>query len=87
MTFPHGEWIVITPEGFFDASSAKVGRSLNLVRGLDVTAIDPAYDQLYQPGLVQEKLAGDPNGHVKAAAARLDLAKVVDSSTTAPAAH
>jgi WD40 repeat protein len=73
-TFPDGGWLVITPEGFFDASSAKAGRSLNLVRGLDVTAIDRAYDQLFQPSVVQEKLAGDPNGKVKAAAARLNLA-------------
>jgi WD40 repeat protein/uncharacterized caspase-like protein len=92
ITFPDGEWIVVTPEGFFDASSAKPARSLNVVRGLEVTSIDQVYDIFYQPSLVREKLAGDPSGKVKAAAARLDLDKVIASGAspkvtiTAPAA-
>src|SRR5262249_22926769 len=34
---------------------------------------------LYRPDLVREKLAGDPNGKVKEAASKLDLAKLLDS--------
>jgi WD40 repeat protein len=74
--FPDNGWLLITPEGFFDASSENIGRSLNLVRGFDVMPIGRAYDPLHQPDLVREKLAGDPGGKVKAAAARLDLATV-----------
>ena len=42
-------------------------------------SIDQVYDALYRPDLVREALAGDPEGKVAAAAARLDLEKVVAS--------
>jgi WD40 repeat protein/uncharacterized caspase-like protein len=71
------EWLVITPEGFFDASP-KGAEMLSVVRGLQVFGIDQFYQELYRPDLVREKLAGDPDGKVKAAA-RLDLGKLVDS--------
>jgi hypothetical protein len=73
-----GEWVVITPEGFFNAS-AKGGELLSIVRGLDVYAIDQVFQALYRPDLVREKLAGDPQSKVKEAAARLDLDKVIGS--------
>jgi WD40 repeat protein len=73
-----GEWLVITPEGFFDASANGAG-ILTVVRGLDVFGIDQFYQALYRPDLVREKLAGDPGGKVKEAAAKLDLAKLLDS--------
>ena len=76
---PGNEWITLTPEGFFDASSPKAARNLNVVRGLDISSIDQVYNALYRPDLVREKLAGDPNGKVRAAAAQLDLAKVMAS--------
>jgi WD40 repeat protein len=72
------EWLAITPEGFFDAS-AKGAEMLTVVRGLEVFGIDQFYQALYRPDLVREKLAGDPNGKVRDAAARLDLAKLTDS--------
>jgi WD40 repeat protein/uncharacterized caspase-like protein len=72
------EWLVITPEGFFDASP-KGAEMLAVVRGLQVFGIDQFYQELYRPDLVREKLAGDPDGKVKTAAARLDLGKLVDS--------
>ena len=75
-SFQDGSWLTITPEGFFDASSPKATRYLSIVRGLDVSPIDPACDALYRPDLVQEKLAGDPDGKVKRAAAQLNLDKV-----------
>ena len=52
---------------------------LTVVRGLEVYSIDQFYQTLYRPDLVREKLAGDPDGKVRAAAAKLDLAKLIDS--------
>lgn len=78
VTFGDGSWIVITPEGFFNASNGGA-KHLNVVRGLEVLSIDQLYDALYRPDLVREALAGDPKGMVKAAAAKLDLDKIVAS--------
>jgi WD40 repeat protein len=73
-----GEWVAITPEGFFDAS-ANGSKLLHVVSGVDVISIDQVFQNLYRPDLVREKLAGDPQGKVGAAAATLDLAKVLAS--------
>jgi WD40 repeat protein len=78
MTFQNGEWVTITPEGYFD-SSANGAKNLNVVRGLSATSIDQYYQMLHRPDLVQQKLAGDPAGKVKAAAAQLDLTKAASS--------
>src|SRR6185312_4303125 len=75
------EWLTITTEGFFDASSPKAAQYLSIVRGLQVYSIDQVYNTLYRPDLVREKLAGDPDGKVKAAAAQLDLEKVMASGS------
>ena len=76
--FGDGEWIALTPEGFFD-SSPNGAKWLNAVKGMKSFAIDQVYDALYRPDLVAEKLAGDPRGLVKEAAAKLDLDKVMRS--------
>ena len=73
-----GEWVTITPEGFFDAS-ANGAQALSVVRGLEVYSVDQVYQALYRPDLVREKLAGDPQAKVREAAAKLDLAKVIAS--------
>jgi hypothetical protein len=52
---------------------------LSVVRGLEAFAVDQFYQVLYRPDLVQEKLAGDPSGRVKEAAAKLDLGKLIES--------
>jgi WD40 repeat protein len=75
-----GEWLEITPEGFFDAS-AKGAEMLNVVQGLESHSIDQFYDALHRPDLVREKLAGDPQGKVRAAAASLDLSKAIASGS------
>jgi WD40 repeat protein/uncharacterized caspase-like protein len=75
---PTGEWVTVTPEGFF-AASANGADLLSIVRGLQRFAIGQAYQALYRPDLVSEKLAGDPKGLVKEAAAKLDLDKVIAS--------
>ena len=68
---PSGEWIVFTPEGFFEAEG-RISK-LGIVRGMEAYPIDAAYDLLHRPDLVAEKLRGDPQGEVKAAAAQLDV--------------
>src|SRR5262249_6746858 len=44
-------------------------------------SIDQFYQSLYRPDLVREKLAGDPRGFVREAAAQLDLNKVIASGS------
>src|SRR6202030_1022990 len=78
-----GEWVTITPEGFFVASE-KGAELLHVVRGFETVGIDQVYQALYRPDLVREKLAGDPRGSVREAAAKLDLGKVL-ASGSAPA--
>lgn len=77
---PSGEWVTITPEGFFSASP-RGAELLHIVRGFEATGIDQFYQSLYRPDLVREKLAGDPRGMVREAAAGLDLNKVVASGS------
>ena len=67
-----GNYISMTPEGFFDATP-EGAKALSLVRGLEVYPIDIVHGQLFRPDLVREKLAGDPEDRVKAAAAKIDL--------------
>ena len=81
LAFDDGEWLTITPQGFFDASSPKAAQNLSIVRGLEVSSVDQVYDALYRPDLVREKLAGDPQGKVRAAASQLDLKKVMASGS------
>ena len=76
-----GESLTLTPEGFFDASSPKAAEAISIVRGLEAYSIDQLYNQLYRPDLVREKLAGDPHGKVREAAAKLDLSKAVASGS------
>ncbi len=71
-----GEWVTITPEGFFTASANGAGL-LHVVRNFETVGIDQVYQSLYRPDLVREKLAGDPRGLVREAAVQLDLAKVL----------
>lgn len=73
-----GEWVVVTREGFFDASP-KGAELIYVVAGLEATSIDQVYQALYRPDLVREKLTGDPKGLVREAAAKLDLNKVIAS--------
>jgi WD40 repeat protein len=78
IAFDDGEWVAITPEGFFDASEGGA-KHLTVVRGLTPYALDQFYDAFHRPDLVREKLAGDPDGKVREAAAKLDLSKAVAS--------
>lgn len=55
--FSNGEWIVITPEGYFNASpdGAKL---LNVRVGNDVYSIDNFYERFFNPTLVASVLQG-----------------------------
>lgn len=75
---PDGEWLVLTPEGFFSASP-NGAQLVSVSNGLRAFSVDQVYQALYRPDLVQAKLAGDPQGEVAKAAAELDLARVLGS--------
>jgi WD40 repeat protein len=68
----NGEWIAYTPEGFFDASANGADLILVYQRGKWIP-MDRAYTALHRPDLLQAKIAGDPDGKVKASAAALTL--------------
>src|SRR5512145_128594 len=56
--FGNGEWIVITPEGYYN-SSARGHEFLNIRRGSKVYGIDQFYDVFYRPDIVSAKLQGE----------------------------
>lgn len=56
--FNDGEWIVITPEGYYN-SSLKGHEYLNIRQGIRVYGIDQFYDVFYRPDIVNAKLNGD----------------------------
>jgi WD40 repeat protein len=74
----NGDWVTITAEGFFDAST-KESQLIHVVSGMQIVSLDKVFDKLHRPDLVREKLAGDPQGKVREAAAKLDLSKALAS--------
>ena len=64
--------------GFFNASSVE-NNMLAVVRGLEPTGIDQIYQSLFNPDLVREALAGDPDHEFEKAAKELNLEMVLDS--------
>jgi uncharacterized caspase-like protein len=77
--YDDGEWLIKTPEGFFDASKAAGVRVGVRTGPAQVIPVNNFYDALHRPDLVREKLAGDPQGKVREAAAKLDLTKALAS--------
>ena len=72
-----GSWLTMTPQGFF--AGYHDADILSIVRGLQLTSVDQVHQSLFNPDLVRESLAGDPNGEVREAAEVLNLDKVLDS--------
>jgi uncharacterized caspase-like protein len=68
----------MTKEGFFDRQG-EGEIPLHVVRGLGVTLMAQVHQSLFNPDLVREALAGDPNGEVQQAAKVVNLEKVLDS--------
>ena len=73
-----GDQLAITPKGFFTASQRDTDL-LAIVRGFEVTTIGQVHQSLFNPDLVREALAGDPDGEVERAAEVLNLDKVLDA--------
>ncbi|HQP25667.1 MAG TPA: PDZ domain-containing protein, partial [Smithellaceae bacterium] len=60
--FVDGEWVVITPEGYYNSSS-NGHKHLSLRMGNSIFGIDQFYDVFYRPDIVSAKLRGeDING-------------------------
>jgi len=74
--FSDGEWIYITPEGFYNCSP-KGAKYLRVTLGKKVYRIDQFYGALYRPDLVLAKIDGDSEGLVRQAASRLNLKKML----------
>jgi hypothetical protein len=73
-----GQWLTITPAGFF-AASRRDPDMLAIVRKFDVTTIDQLHQSLFNPDLVREALAGDPYKEVARAGEALNLETVLNS--------
>ena len=73
-----GGQLAITPKGFFTASQRDTDM-LAIARGLEVTTIGQVHQSLFNPDLVREALAGDPDGEVARAAEVMNLEKVLDA--------
>lgn len=80
-----GEWVIWTPEGFYTGSLGAdkiVGWQVN--QGLENAARYISAGQLrkvlHRPDLVSAKIAGDPDGRVKAAAAKLNIDALIRQS-------
>ena len=56
--FTDGEWIAITPEGYYN-SSLNGHKNLNIRMGMKVYGIDQFYDVFYRPDIVMAKLKGE----------------------------
>ena len=76
INFKGEEWVIMTPEGFFN-SSTKGAENLNVKVGNIVSSIDQFYNALYRPDLVRAKLHGDPEGIVADANAKTNLASLL----------
>lgn len=57
INFSDGEWVVITPEGYFNASK-NGAKHVNVRVGNKVYSIDQFYSQFYRPEIVQLALTG-----------------------------
>lgn len=55
--FENGEWIAITPEGYFNSSPAG-GEHINVRKGLNVYGIDQFFEQFFNPTMVAQVLHG-----------------------------
>ena len=78
----NGEWIILTPEGFFSAS-ANGADLANAVSGFEVFPLQRFHQLLHRPDLVAEKIAGDPKGLVRDALAKLDTAQALAAARQA----
>ena len=57
ISYEDGEWIIMTPEGYFNASQ-NGGNHLKVRVGRNVYSINNFYDRFYNPAVVSQKLRG-----------------------------
>jgi len=67
IAFKDGEWISITPEGYFDASENGAKHLNVLTSPLTVTSIDAFYNTFYRPDIVAKVLNGEDTREYKTA--------------------
>lgn len=73
-----GEWITLTPEGFFDGSDD--GRELlNVVRDLEIYSLFQFEKALFRPDLLEELLSGDTHSRYENEAYFLNLDRILSS--------
>lgn len=60
VSFGDGEWLAITEQGYFDASSPKAAQYLNVRIGNQIAGADQYYERFYRPDIVKLALAGKP---------------------------
>jgi hypothetical protein len=60
VAFTDGSFLAITPEGYYDASSAAAEENLNVRIGNRVFPIAAYRDKFYRPDLVKLSLGGTP---------------------------
>jgi WD40 repeat protein len=76
-----GEWICITPDGYY-AASPQGDRYLNVRVGNKVTGMDSFRDVFYNPDVVEARLAGRPDPALKRTASIQDAEKFFPSTIT-----
>ncbi|MGD2029826.1 MAG: caspase family protein, partial [Desulfobacterales bacterium] len=74
--FKDGEWIIITPEGFYNCSP-KGDEHLNVRAGKKVYSIEQFYGIFYRPDLVYAKLKKGADALLHQNVAKIDIKKVI----------
>jgi WD40 repeat protein len=57
ISFNDGEWVVMTPDGYFNAS-LKGTQYINVVQGMNVYSIDNFFNTYYRPDIVSARIQG-----------------------------
>jgi WD40 repeat protein len=78
------EWVMWTPEGFYTSSkkgAARVGWQINhgADKAADYVNGEQLRDAFFRPDLVAAKIAGDPGGKVRDAAAEINIDDIIKS--------
>jgi WD40 repeat protein len=68
-----GDWITITPAGYYVAFGESAYKLLRVVHGLETYSLEQFFRQLQRPDLVQAHLTGDAGGTYRHASATMRL--------------
>ena len=65
VSFTDGEWVSITPQGYFNASR-NGAKHLNILTGpMQVSSIDQYYEQFYRPDIIASVMSGKVDKYAK----------------------